>query len=490
MTETEVDKYSLDCNNKHLSLKVCLLDYEKILFQLTNKQGPEMYKAILSTEELCDLCYVFYSSESINDSLELIKKTIESGKIALEEKTRESKIELELNISLDSVDYPSFIINLLLVNNSSQANIKGNSPIYNYQENKDEGNQYENTDYDTTEVSSFVQSKVKNDAMELEYIQPILQLHYPDGTVKNTPLTPTLQGANGKTPNMTEEQIKNIKEMINRDNNRGKLAPIKDNFKRSNPSEALKADYATKTMPQFRKRNLELNENIYETQTKENDISQDNIQLNRSQSFDLVNEESLLQNPNPTLLINNYNEEESNNYQELNDLSNAAPVSFPAKTPVAIPVQSPITIPVQGPITIPVQAPITIPVQAPITIPVQAGVQFPVQVNAPVPVEVPVQVPYVGANVFRGSIYSTASVPVYQNVYSYNQNPSPMPIQSIFQPAVNYIQENQYLPQPQINMGYQQAIYPTTFSPAITGSQNIQNSMFYPKKYYFPKLKK
>jgi len=476
MTEAEVDRYSLDCKNKHLSLKVCLLDYEKILFELTNKQGPEMYKALLSTEELCDLCYVFYSSESINDTLELIKKTIESGKIALEEKTKESKIELELNISLDSVDYPSFIINLLLVNNSSQA--KGNSPNYIYQENKDVENQYENNG--TTEVNSIVQSKVKNDAMELEYIQPILQLHYPDGTVKNTPLTPTLQGANGKTPNITEEQIKNIKEMINRDNNRGKLAPIKDNFKRSNSSAELRANYATKTMPQSRKRNLELNKNIYETKTIENDISEDNIQLNRSQTFDLANDESLLQNPNPTLLINNYNEEASPNYLELNDLSNPAPVSFTA--------QAPITIPVQAPITIPVQAPITIPVQGPLTIPVQASAQLPVQV--PYQVHTPVQVPYVEANVFGGSIYSTASVPVYQNVYSYNQNQNPIAIQSIFQPAVNYIQENQYLPQPQINMGYQQGIYPTTFSPIITGNQNIQNSMFYPKKYYFPKLKK
>ena len=481
MTETEVDKYSLDCKNKHLSLKVCLLDYEKILLELTNKQGPEMYKAILSTDELCDLCYVFYSSESINDSLDLIKKTIESGKIALEEKTKESKIELEMNISLDSVDYPSFIINLLLVNNGSQGNSKGNYQAYNYQADKDMGKQNENTDYDTTEVSSIVQSKVKNDAMELEYIQPILQLHYPDGTVKNTPLTPTLQGANGKTPNMTEEQIKNIKEMINRDNNRGKLAPIRDNFKRSNSSAALRADYPTKTMPQFRKRNLKFNENIYETKTIENDISQDNIELNmsqdnihlnRSQTFGLVNEESLLQTPNPTLLINNFSEP-SINYQELNDLSNAAPVT--------VPVQAPVTIPFQAPVAIPVQAPVTIPFQAPISIPVQV----PVQVSTPVQLEAPVQVPYVGSNVFRGNIYSTASVPVYQNVYAYNQNPSPMPFQSIYQPAVNYIQESQYLPQTQINMGYQQAIYPTNISPALT-----QNSMFYPKKYYFPKLKK
>ena len=429
MTETEVDKYSLDCKNKHLSLKVCLLDYEKILFELTNKQGPEKYKAMLTLEQLSDLCYVFYSSEYINDALDIIKKTIESGKIAIEEKSKEKKIELELNISVDSVDYPSFIINLLLISNDSQNN-QGDEEL----EKKNE-----NYDQNTTEVNSIVQSKVKNDALELEYIQPILQLHYPDGTTKNTPLTPTLQGANGKDLNITEEQIKNIKEMLNRDNKRGKLSPIKDNFKRSNSSAALREDYETRTMPQFKSRNFGLNENLYETKTLENDISQDNIelnlsqdniQLNGSQVFNLNNEESLLQTPNPTLLINNYSE--PNNYQILGSLSNAIPV--------------------------------------------------PVQVPVPVAVPVPVQVPYIGTSLYQGSIYGTATVPTYPSTYSYN-------LQSMYQPTpLNYIQGNEYIVQPQLNMGYQQQMYPTVFSPAI--GSNIQNSMYYPKKYYYPKLKK
>ena len=464
MTETEVDKYSLDCKNKHLSLKVCLLDYEKILFELTNKQGPEKYKAILSLEELCDLCYVFYSTESINDALTIIKNTIESGKIALEEKSKERKIELELNISLDSTDYPSFIINLLLINNGSQTNDKEE---VNYQRDEEGEKKYENIDYDTTEVSSVVQSKVENDAMELEYIQPILQQHYPDGTVKNTPLTPTLQGANGKVPNMTEEQIKNIKEMINRDNNRGQFSPIKDNFKRAN-SSAGGADYTIRTMPQFRSKNLGLDENVYETKTIENDVSQDNIelnlsqdniQINRSQTFNRVNEESLFQTPNPTLLINNYSE--PNNYQ-INNYSepkNYQTVSVLPNTEYFDYNTAPVTVPV------------------------------PVQVPVPVPVAVPVQVPYMEANVFQGNIYSNASVPTYQNVYAYNPNPIPLAFQSVYQPtAVNYIQENQYLPQPQINIGYQPQIYPTTFPPII--NQGIQNTMYYPKKYYYPKLKK
>lgn len=441
MTETEVDKYSLDCKNKHLSLKVCLLDYDKILFELTNKQGPEKYEAKLSLEQLCDLCYVFYSSEYINDALTIVKKTIESGKIAIEEKSKEKKIELELNINVDSVDYPPSIINLLLVNNGSQTNYKGDEELEQQNENKD---------YDSTEINSVVQSKVKKDAMELEYIQPILQLHYPDGTTKNTPLTPTLQGANGKDVNITDEQIKNIKEMLNRDNNRGKLSPIKDNFKRTNSSVALGADYTTRTMPQFRSRNLGLIENIYETKTMENDVSQDhielnlsqdNIQINRSQIFGGVNEETLFQNPNPTLLINNYSE--PSNYQTLGNLPNSVPVT----------------------------------------------VSVPVQVPVPVPEPVPVQVPYIGTNLYQGNIYSNSTLPVYQSVYAYNQNPSPIAIQNMYQPtAFNYIQENQYLPQPQLNMGYQQQIYPTSFAQGI--NQNVQNSMYYPKKYYYPKLKK
>ena len=154
-------------------------------------------------------------------------------------------------MSLDSVNYPSFIIDLLLVNDGSK----------NYQKNE---KQKKNENYENTEVNSIVQSKVKNDALELEYIQPILQVHYPDGTTKNTPLTPTLQGANGKNPNITEEQLKNIKEMLNRDNNRGKLSPIKDNFKRGNSSAVFAPDYETKTIPQFKRRNLGLKQKAYE----------------------------------------------------------------------------------------------------------------------------------------------------------------------------------------------------------------------------------
>ena len=41
--------------------------------------------------------------------------------------------------------------------------------------------------------------------MQLEYIEPILQVHYPDGTTRTTKLPPRIQGVNGQMPNITDE---------------------------------------------------------------------------------------------------------------------------------------------------------------------------------------------------------------------------------------------------------------------------------------------
>ena len=291
MTESEVDKFSLDFKNIHFSLKVCLLNNEKILFELTNKNGPEKYKAVLSLEELKDLCFVFYSYETINESLIIIKNTIEAGTIALEEKSNESKIELEFNINSDSVQYPPFIVNLLLEeNNKENLNVETAAPIFNYRGDKELEAKYGNIDYDTTEVSSIVESKVKPKPMELEYIQPILQLHYPDGSTKNTPLTPTLQGADGADLNMTEEQINSIKEMINRDSNQTNVTPMKLNSKEtSNTPLGIETDIGNEL------------------------VNQENIQKDSPENILEKNDVYLLRTPSPSLQVN----KETRNYRPL-----------------------------------------------------------------------------------------------------------------------------------------------------------------------------
>ena len=325
MTESQVDKYSLDCKSKKFSLKVCLLNGEKILFELTNKNCPEKYKAIVSLEELKDLCFVFYSYETIDESLIIIKNTIESGTIALEAKS-ESRIELEFTINVDSVEYPPFIINLLLdENNEKNVNIHTNAPIFNYHGNKELEAKYGNIDYDTTEVSSIIESKVKPKAMEVEYIQPIIQFHYPDGSTKKTPLTPTIQPVDGTDLNMTEEQLNSIKEMIAKDYNKNSVTPMKDNIKESSNTpldiEQEYSKYSTRNMPNIRYDNIdnnlyEENVNIGNEGENVNIVNkEENIQKDSPETIIENNDVFLFKTPSPTLLVNEYNK--TRNYPSL-----------------------------------------------------------------------------------------------------------------------------------------------------------------------------
>lgn len=67
--------------------------------------------------------------------------------------------------------------------------------------------------------------------MTLEYIEPILQVHYPDGTTKSTALPPRIQGVGGETPNISEEQFKSIQEQMNKNSTIKNFSPPKRFFK-------------------------------------------------------------------------------------------------------------------------------------------------------------------------------------------------------------------------------------------------------------------
>ena len=67
----------------------------------------------------------------------------------------------------------------------------------------------------TTEyINPIIQSNVKDTNLIIEYIEPILQVHYPDGTTKSTPLPPRFQTVDGKKPNINPEQLKSIHEQM------------------------------------------------------------------------------------------------------------------------------------------------------------------------------------------------------------------------------------------------------------------------------------
>ena len=505
MTETEVDRFSLDCNDVHFSLKVCLLNNEKILFELSNKNGPEKYKAILSLEELKDLCFAFYSYESINESLIIIKNTIESGTIALEEKMNESKIELEFTINLDSVEYPPFIINLLLVENNDQnVNVQTAAPIFNYKGNKELEAKYGNIDYNTTEVSSIVESKVKPKPMEFEYIQPILQLHYPDGSTKNTPLSPTLQGVDGSDLNMTKEQLNSLKEMIHRD------TPMKPNtIDTSNIPIDIETDYLTKPTPNIGYKN---NEKIGNEEINQEDIKDPENILEKNDLY-------LLEAPSPTLLVNN----ETRNYRSVTYRPKNLNKSFNSIEPsVSVYLQpntyqrsiySTSSIPYQRSIYTTTSVPYQRSIYRTSSVPYQRSIYS----TSSIPYQRSVySTSSVQPTLYQRNIYSTTSIPVYPNTSTLiYQNQIPIqtlvqptqvlpqvPInilgsqiysapyyqnQSVYQPIqLNYSLQNQLLPQPQIsNMGSQ--LLMNTYSQGL--NTNLSNSWNYPRKlFYYPKL--
>ena len=431
MTESQVDKYSLDCKTNRFSLKVCLLNDEKLLLELTNKYGPEKFKALLTLDQLKDLCFVFYSFETINESLIIIKNTIESGKIAIEAKSTEL-IELEFNINYQSVEYPPFTINLLLVENNSakeNENIQENPPVINYKGNQELEANYGNIDYNTTEN------------------------------------------------------------------------PNKDNFKGYDSAGKLEADYSNKTAPNFRNNNLRAN--LF------NETEQENAQIDNPEEF-LNNENIVLSTPRSSLLVGADNE--SKNYQKSTLLSNYD--NIPDSTNQST--SAPPTVNMEPNIY---QSRIYSATSVPIY--QNANPQIPIQ-----SIYQPMQRIYRPTQTLYQSIYRpTQSIirptqSIYQPIQSIYQ-----PVQSIYQPVQSIYQPTQSIYQP-IQSIYQtssinpiQSIYQTTtYSPAQTLYQtpqvlnqvpqpqinnignyymipfaqglnpNLQNSMLYERKYYFPAL--
>ena len=429
--ETEVDKYSLDCKVKSFSLKVCLINDQKILLELTNKNGPEIYRTLLSLDQLKDLSFAFYSAETILHGIIIIKNTIESGRIAVEEKVNESKVELELNIFEDSIEYPPVIINLLAVqNNGIQQN---SNQIFNYQGDQELEAKYANIDHDTTEVNSIVESTTNPNVMELEYIQPIVQYHYPDGTTRSTPLTPKLQGAGGKKPNISQEQLNNLKEMINNDTKkRGRGRSLSPGRRPSN--QVKRAYYETRTMPHLNKSNNLRTNQFNETDSvggEGEEVYEENVDENDNpETFDDNNEYNLLDTPNQTLEVNNLNAA-ANPYQTASYAPLAQSVAFNNINPT-------------------------------------------------------ISIPFVfmQPNSQPSLMHSMPSIPVFPNSFIQNQ----IPLQnSLYQNLQgSYLQQSQFYSQPRVDMMGNE-YYMGSYSPGI--NPYYPYSLTYPKKYYFPKFK-
>ena len=265
MVESEVDEYKLNSDDRQQSLRISIIDNEVISMVLTNKVTHERYIAQFGLPQLQEVCAVFNSTETILDALNVLKNTIEAGKIVLTEDLKEKSIEVKYNISLASGEESPFNVNLLLEEGAEiQGNVdNGNGdddvqvlpPTFDYGGDKEAEEKYRNTTKDTTEyVKPIVQSNVKPPILQLEYIEPILQVHYPDGTTKSTALPPRIQGVGGETPNISEEQFKSIQEQMNKNSTIKNFSPLKD-FLNSNRSNSVVkkniSTYSTQSTPYF-----------------------------------------------------------------------------------------------------------------------------------------------------------------------------------------------------------------------------------------------
>ena len=254
MGETDVDTYKLNTENTKQSLKISLINNEQILMIIENMTNNQKFTALANFSQLKKLCPIFSQLNNIQESLQLLKNTIESGNIMLTEDAQENSIELRYNIILENEEEYPFDIQLVLETpNNQEEDVQILPPKFDYQGNKEAESKYGNSTNNTTEfVNPIVKSNVKPPILQLEYIEPILQVHYPDGTTKSTALPPRIQGANGETPNITEEQFKSIQEQMNTGGAIRNFSPLRE-FLNSNRSNSVTKKnmsmYSTQSTP-------------------------------------------------------------------------------------------------------------------------------------------------------------------------------------------------------------------------------------------------
>jgi hypothetical protein len=239
MAETDDDLYKLNADGRNQTLKVSLINNEQISLILTNIDSNQRFYALINQDQLIEVCEAFKSCKNCKEALQLIKDTIEAGNIMIVEDPQENGMEIKFNVIIEDEEYPAFDIKLDLENeneNGNEKNVEDDDedvqvlpPTFDYQGNQEAATRYGNTQENTTEnLRDIVQSNVKPPILQLEYIEPILQVHYPDGTTKSHALPPRIQSVDGKTPNITEEQLKSIQEQMNKNSVIKNFSPLKD----------------------------------------------------------------------------------------------------------------------------------------------------------------------------------------------------------------------------------------------------------------------
>ena len=217
MSDNEFFEYNLSTEDKKQSLKLSLSE-DKILIILENKTNiNEKYSTLISLPQLAKLSEAFDKINSLKEALHILTDTIESGNIFL--LNGEESIIIKFKIKKDKKEFPPFQIELPL--NKEEEQKKDNYEVlpikFDYQGNKEAEEKYGKITENTTEYNKpIIESDYKEPIIQLEYIEPILQVHFPDGTTKSKALPPRIQTIDGKTPKLSEEQFRYIREQMNR----------------------------------------------------------------------------------------------------------------------------------------------------------------------------------------------------------------------------------------------------------------------------------
>ena len=216
MSDNEFFEYNLSTEDKKQSLKLSLSE-DKILIILENKTNiNEKYSTLISLSQLAKLNEAFDKINSLKEALHILTNTIESGNIFL--LNGEESIIIKFKIKTDKKEYPPFQIELPINKEEQKKDNYEVLPIkFDYQGNKEAEEKYGKITENTTEYNKpIIESDYKEPIIQLEYIEPILQVHFPDGTTKSKALPPRIQTIDGKTPKLSEEQFRYIREQMNR----------------------------------------------------------------------------------------------------------------------------------------------------------------------------------------------------------------------------------------------------------------------------------
>ena len=215
MGENEVFKYSLNVGDTEYTLNMYKADKD-VCFLIEN-QNNQRFFAGTNLSELKKVCNAFKTTKTLNDLLNILHNNIEAGNIDLDDQG--SSIELKLTIKLASGTFPPFSIILDLVNgNAGNEENQDTLPAqFDYQGNTEVEKKYGKNTKNTTEYNKpEIKQNIKKPIVQLEYIEPILQVHYPDGSVKSTTLPARIQTVDGQIPDIDEDQFKKIQEEMNK----------------------------------------------------------------------------------------------------------------------------------------------------------------------------------------------------------------------------------------------------------------------------------